>query len=159
MNIGNTLPLSDSSYYKSILIIVHGKEREKMGFEEFITLIKDWGELTDEVSAIILVGSYARGTYKPTSDIDFVILTTEKDELVSKPDIFNRFGKAQKINVEHYGVVTSIRIWYEDSFEVEYGITDIDWISIPLDSGTHRTLNDGYRVIVDKLDCFSQIEL
>lgn len=129
-----------------------------MEFDEFIASIKNWGELSEEINAIVLVGSYARGTAKQSSDIDLVIITTEKEKLLSNSYVFNQFGKPMKTSREYYGAVTSIRIWYEDSFEVEYGITDINWISVPLDYGTHRVLSDGYRVIVDKLNCFNQIE-
>ncbi len=128
-----------------------------MTFDELIASIKNWGEAEADIKAIILVGSYARGTFKDSSDIDLVILTADKAKLISNSAIFHKFGSPEKTDIEYYGPVTSIRIWYENSFEVEYGITDMDWISLPLDKGTQRVLDDGFKIIVDKANNFKNI--
>lgn len=130
-----------------------------MCFEDFIAAIKKWGEAAEDINAIVLVGSYARGTNKTTSDIDLCILTNQKEGIVSNPSIFSQFGKPVKLDIEYYGVATSIRIWYENSFEVEYTIVDINWISLPLDSGTQQVLSNGYKIIVDKHGYFNDIRL
>jgi len=96
---------------------------------------------------------------KETSDIDLCILTTEKSEIISNLNIFYQFGNSEKVNIEYYGAVTSIRVWYRNGFEVEYGIAEISWIDRPLDSGTHQVLSDGYKIIVDKCDYFKDINL
>ena len=49
---------------------------------------------------------------------------------------------------EYYGACTSIRVWYEDGREVEFGIVEPPWISMPLDNGTYRVLSDGYKIII-----------
>ena len=41
---------------------------------------------------------------------------------------------------EYYGACTSIRVWYEDGREVEFGIVEPPWISMPLDNGTYRVV-------------------
>ena len=51
---------------------------------------------------------------------------------------------------EYYGACTSIRVWYEDGREVEFGIVEPPWISMPLDNGTYRVLSDGYKIIIHK---------
>lgn len=130
-----------------------------MKFDDFIDRVKEWGENTSSIDSIVLVGSYARGTNKPTSDIDLCILTTEKDELISDTDVFSEFGEVQRKTEEYYGAVTSIRIWYKDGFEVEYGIAEPSWIDQPLDAGTHQVLIDGYKVLIDKYGKFENIEL
>jgi len=52
--------------------------------------------------------------------------------------------------VESYGKVTSIRVWYFDNLEVEYGITGEDWISLPLDAGTRQVIQDGMEVVFER---------
>lgn len=130
-----------------------------MNFQTFITEIKKWGEQTPFINTIILVGSYARGTEKPTSDIDLCILSTEKEKILNDPSIFNQFGKPSDFQIEYYGAMTSIRMWYQDGFELEYGIADMSWIASPLDSGTRQVLLDGYKVILDKTNAFEHIEI
>lgn len=128
-----------------------------MNYIKFIKDITEWGYIEDFIEAIVLVGSYARGTNKPTSDIDLCILTSNKQEILDNPDVFKRFGDIKRIETEYYGAVTSLRIWYVDGFEVEYGLALPSWIFVPLDEGTQNVLDDGYQVLVDKYDYFKNI--
>ena len=50
-------------------------------------------------------------------------------------------------------------MWYGDGKEVEFGIVEPSWISIPLDSGTIKVLSDGYKLIVDKKKYFEKLEI
>lgn len=34
--------------------------------------------------------------------------------------------------------------------EIEFGMVDPSWISLPLDSGTRKVLTEGYKIIIDK---------
>lgn len=127
-------------------------------FDVFISKVKRWGEQSKEINAIILVGSYARGTHSKSSDIDLVILTNDKENMISNPMFINQFGKQSKMGIEYYGAVTSIRVFYEEGFEVEFGIAEISWIAQPLDSGTRQILDEGYKVIIDKGNYFESIK-
>lgn len=129
-----------------------------MNFENFCEFIKKIATENENIRAVILVGSYAKGTYNSNSDIDLCILAYDKEKMLSDSGIFRHFGNVTKENIEYYGVVTSLRFFYENSFEVEYGITDMNWISKPLDSGTKRVLRDGHKVIIDKDGYFEEIK-
>lgn len=122
----------------------------------FLDEILNWGENDASIDAVILVGSYARGTQTNDSDVDLVILTPQKTELVSDPVFIHRFGKAEKVSVERWGACTSIRVFYDD-MEVEFGIVEPSWLDVPLDAGTRRTLTDGYQVILDKKGYFDNL--
>lgn len=63
------------------------------------------------------------------------------------------------MQTEYYGECTSVRVWYESGLEVEFGIVEPSWISLPLDNGTHKVLSDGYKVIVDKKNYLKNFEL
>jgi len=52
--------------------------------------------------------------------------------------------------VEDWGLVTSLRVYYEDGLEVEYGVTSSQWVNLPLDAGTRRVIADGMQILVDK---------
>ena len=66
-----------------------------------------------------MVGSYAKGTYIETSDIDLVIITSNKEEMLKNQEFINLFGDVNKSQIEYYGACTSIRVWYMDGKEVE----------------------------------------
>ena len=59
------------------------------------------------VQALLVVGSCARGTARPDSDIDLVILTTRKAELLRAETFPARFGrvlrdrKSTRLNSSH----------------------------------------------------------
>jgi PhzF family phenazine biosynthesis protein len=139
------------------VISISGKLHNQ--FQEFITKIENWAQEENAIESIILVGSYARNAQKASSDIDFVIITPEKNRLVEQPDILEQFGVIGKKEIEYWGACTSLRVWYKNSYEVEFGFVEPSWISQPLDGGTHRVLSDGYQVIVDKLGYFNNLVL
>lgn len=127
--------------------------------EMMMKAIVEWVEKEPYIQALILVGSYAHGTNKETSDIDLCIITTRKEEIVEKPEFIEAFGRVQKKQIEYYGACTSVRVWYEEGQEVEFGIVEPSWISVPLDQGTRKVLNDGYIVFVDKEDYFTNLNI
>lgn len=128
-------------------------------FEEFISKLKEYAENSSHIESVLIVGSYARGTNKENSDIDIIIITSNKSEMVTEQLFTQAFGKVHKQQTEYYGACTSIRVWYGDGKEVEFGIVEPSWISIPLDSGTFKVLSDGYKLIVDKKKYFEKLEI
>lgn len=118
--------------------------------KQFLDKVMLWADQEEDVRAAVLVGSQARGTAREDSDVDLVILTREKERMVKEQDFVSVFGKVQKSQVEVYGRCTSVRVWYEDGMEVEYGLVDTDWADSPVDAGTAGVLLDGYQVLSDK---------
>lgn len=125
----------------------------------FLDKVKSCAKDNDMINAVVLVGSYAREEQRDDSDIDLVIISTTPKLLLEDEDFINDFGKVTKTQKEDYGRVTSIRVWYEDGMEVEFGITSPLWISKPLDEGTLKVLKDGYRVILDKRNYFINMNI
>ena len=124
---------------------------------DFLNELKEYAESASHIESVIIVGSYARGTNRENSDLDIVIITSRKSEMVENQDFVQRFGKVDRQQTEYYGACTSIRVWYEDGREVEYGIVETSWISLPLDAGTHRVLSDGHKIIIDKKGYFEGV--
>lgn len=127
--------------------------------EIFINKIKQWGTENTDIKSIIIVGSYAKGTNKATSDIDLIIITTNKDEMLNNQNFIELFGEVERTQTEYYGACTSVRVWYKNGPEVEFGLVTPDWIAQPLDKGTYRVLSDGYNIIIDKNKYFNDINL
>ena len=117
----------------------------------FLEKVRKWAAPQSNIKVILLVGSYARGQAHDESDIDLVMLTDEPEKDLQVPSFAGTFGSIDRIEKEYWGRVTSFRIWYQDGFEVELGITTPDWIfDDPLDAGTLRTITGGAEVVTDK---------
>lgn len=125
----------------------------------FLAQLKQWAAEDPGITALLIVGSYARGANKPDSDLDLVILTSRKAEMVQNHSFVNRFGDVERQQTEEYGACTSVRAWYRDGREIEFGLVEPSWASVPLDSGTHRVLSDGYLVLTDKEGLFTDLKL
>ncbi|MEG0614062.1 MAG: nucleotidyltransferase domain-containing protein [Clostridium sp.] len=127
--------------------------------EKFLKEIEEWGKNDLYIQSVILVGSYARGTNKETSDIDICLITSNKETMIENQDFTKIFGHVERKQTEYYGKCTSIRVWYKEGPEIEFGIVDPSWIETPLDLGTYKALSDGYKVIIDKNHYFSDLDI
>jgi uncharacterized protein len=121
-----------------------------MKIENFLAQVRQWAEQQSDVQGVLLVGSHAQGAARPDSDVDLIILThSPKRHLESMP-LGEDFGAVSKCQVEDWGKVTSLRVWYEDGLEVEYGFALPEWAEQPLDAGTRQVIADGMRILFDR---------
>ena len=111
--------------------------------ETFLREVADWAPSRDDILALGLVGSQARGTAGPDSDVDLIILAREPQALLGDTCWITLFGEVKDWQVEDYGRVQSLRVWYQGGLEVEYGLTDAGWAAQPLDPGTRQVVSDG----------------
>ncbi len=121
-----------------------------MELQNFLTRIATWAAEQRDIQGVILVGSYARGTARPDSDVDLVILTVEPERYINSCAFAEKFGAISQWQKEDWGAVTSMRVWYQDGLEVEYGITLPSWAALPLDPGTLQVVSDGMQIIFDR---------
>ena len=126
--------------------------------ENFINALKDFSANTSYIESVIIVGSYARGTNKESSDLN-IIITPNKSEMDRNQDFVQSFGEVYKKQTEYYGACTSIRVWYKNGPEVEFEIVEPSWIEKPLDTGTSKVLSDGCKIVIDKKDYFENLIL
>ena len=117
---------------------------------QFLKYISQWASIQSDIQAIALVGSHASGTATGTSDVDLVIITDDPNQYLDNLLWTERFGTVHKQQVEKYGLVTSIRVWYEDGLEVEYGIANEVWAAEPLDKGTQQVIADGMGILFER---------
>lgn len=124
----------------------------------FLSAVKEWAARHEDIKGVLLVGSFARGTAREDSDVDLVILTTEPQRYIDSVAFAEEFGTIVKWQREDWGKVTSMRVWYQDGLEVEYGITRPDWAAPPLDPGTRRVIADGVQVIYGRDGALGNLE-
>ena len=116
---------------------------------QLIDQIVEWGINTHIVSAICLVGSYARGDARQNSDFDLIILSEDPQILITDQKWRNSFGEIEKSSIEDWGILKSVRTFYKDGTEIEFGITSLDWATVPLDPGTLKVVTDGMKILYD----------
>jgi predicted nucleotidyltransferase len=117
--------------------------------DELLNWIADWGRSDSRITAVILVGSHARGAATPTSDVDLVILTDDPPRLLGEHEWARSLGSVRRWQDEDWGVVRSRRVWYADGLEVEFGFALPAWLAEPLDEGTRNVVQRGFRVVYD----------
>lgn len=128
-------------------------DRERIS--SFLTQVSDWAARQPDILALALVGSHARGAATETSDVDLVILAQDPSRYLEDQGWLEQFGLAQSVQLEPYGKLTSIRVWYADGLEVEYGLTGEEWAADPLDPGSRRVMEGGMRVLFERGDLLS----
>jgi predicted nucleotidyltransferase len=116
---------------------------------EFLGQISIWASSRSEVTAITLVGSYARGDAHPDSDVDLVIILENRKSLIDDNKWPQLFGVINIQSWEDWGKVQSLRVHYESGLEVEFGLVDETWLASPIDEGTRSVLMHGVVVIYD----------
>ncbi|MFJ5762546.1 nucleotidyltransferase domain-containing protein [Neobacillus sp. NPDC093182] len=131
--------------------------KKKVDF--FLENFKEWSEQETNIKGVAVVGSFARGDFHSNSDVDLTIISTNKDlTLESIKNDFN-FGNIESSTLEEWGILTSLRIFYNNGLEVEYGVVTDQWVKEPLDEGTKNVVKNGFKVVTEKEDIFFSIRM
>src|SRR6266545_5072717 len=119
--------------------------------QTFLAELAAWAASHDDIAAVALVGSYARGAARPDSDVDVVILANDPRRYLDDTQWIEHFGAAGPPEREDYGMVQSLRVTYRDGLEVEFGLTVPQWAGTEgLEAGTREVVSDGCRIIFDR---------
>ena len=122
-----------------------------MELPSFLDAVSRWAESREGVVGLALIGSHARNAARPDSDVDLTVLCEDLEALVNDQDWAALFGEIREIGTERYGPTRSVRVFYEGGLEVEFGIAEVSWATVPLDSGTRRVIADGIRILYDPI--------
>jgi predicted nucleotidyltransferase len=117
--------------------------------QNLLDKVIEWASSQGTIVGVALVGSYARGAAKPDSDIDLVILSSEVEDLINNRSWLEKFAQVKSCDIEDWGLVTSLRVHYQDGKEVEFGLASPRWVSLPLDAGTQRVIKEGIKILFD----------
>ncbi|MCA9726230.1 MAG: nucleotidyltransferase domain-containing protein [Candidatus Eisenbacteria bacterium] len=110
--------------------------------------VVDWATETPAVVGVAVVGSHARGTARPDSDVDLVLICDDPARILTGDWIW-RFGAVRSVAHEDYGALQSLRVFFDGDLEVEFGITGRNWAALPLDPGTRSVIMGGVRILYD----------
>lgn len=124
--------------------------------QSILAEVARWAANRGDISAVALVGSWARGTARDDSDIDLMLLTP--DPLLFRQDNrwlneidWHSIGSAIAAwRDADYGIVWSRHVQLADNTEIEFGFGPLTWASVdPIDPGTFQVINDGCRILFD----------
>ena len=118
--------------------------------EIFLDEFVNWASSQPDILGVALVGSYARNAATTSSDVDLVILARDPQSYLQDQTWVHQFGEPSRLQMEDYGALTSLRVWYADGGEIEFGLTDENWAAIPLDEGTRQVIAGGMRVLFER---------
>jgi len=120
---------------------------------------KAWAAQRDGIQGAALVGSFARGNFHSGSDVDLVIIVDDQAAILSAVRNEFNYGEITRWALEEWGILTSLRAYYTNGLEVEYGVVTSVWCSEPLDGGTKQVVANGFKVILDKGAVFEPVEV
>lgn len=115
-----------------------------------------WARGEPGCRALALVGSWARDAARPDSDLDLMLLATDRDRWAGDDrwlrQALDELGfPSAATSPEAYGVTLAWRVRLAPQMEVELGIADTLWARLdPVDAGTRRVVTDGLKPLVDK---------
>ena len=120
-----------------------------MNFEHLRALLSEWAQSHELVAAVGIVGSYARGSQRPDSDVDVVLIANDPGDLLGETSWVDRFGTLKSSAPEDYGLVQSLRCFYRDGGEIEFGVAGREWCEPPIDIRTADVMRDGMLIVYD----------
>lgn len=120
---------------------------EPVDIEPFLERVSQWALRHPEIAAVSLVGSYARNDATPSSDIDLILRVDDPATFIRDPAWISALGTVIRSHVEDWGRVQSVRVWYEEGPEVEFGVTDRGWGEDPEDRATLAVIEAGHRIV------------
>lgn len=114
--------------------------------EQLLKDVARWASNQGDILAVALVGSHARGSATPDSDVDLVILAQDPGRYLRVNTWVRLFGRPVRHTVEDYGALTSLRVLYDNQLQIEYGIAGEKW---PLDESAQTVIASGMKVLFD----------
>jgi predicted nucleotidyltransferase len=130
--------------------------------EQILSPVTAWARSRSDILALAIVGSWARGTAQPGSDIDLVLLVPEplsfRYDEQWLGEIAWRDARIAQWHDADYGKVWSRHVQLEPPCEIEFTFCAPSWAAIdPLDATTTGVVSGGCRVLLDKSRLFEKL--
>lgn len=125
--------------------------------QTFLDQLSSWTAGQSQLSGVLLVGSQARSASRPDSDVDLVLLAVDPQIYLKNIEWAADFGSVSRHALEDWGKLTSVRVWYQNGLEVEFGFANQSWITSPMDPGSRQVLAAGYRILFERHSLISKV--
>jgi hypothetical protein len=122
-----------------------------------VSAVADWAICREDIRAMALVGSWARGDPHQESDVDLLLISDRADEYRARQEWLAEidfesagYGVASSKDAS-YGVVWSCHVAMLPTAMVELTFARRSWAQADtVDAGTRRVVKDAFRIIIDK---------
>jgi predicted nucleotidyltransferase len=125
--------------------------------DALMTAVADWAEKRDDIRAMAVVGSWARGRPRSTSDLDLLLLTSRASDYRRRRKWlagidFRKAGfRLRSSEGASYGAVWSLHVHLRPIADVELTFAECAWANTnPIDAGTRSVVTGGFRIIFDQ---------
>ncbi|HEV3238478.1 MAG TPA: nucleotidyltransferase domain-containing protein, partial [Gemmataceae bacterium] len=122
-----------------------------------VSAVADWSIDHEDIRAMALVGSWARGNPHQGSDIDLLLLSDRADEYrrsqkwLTEIDFDGAGYRVLSSEDANYNVVWSRHIALLPAGKVEITFAQCSWARIdPVDDGTRSVVKEAFQIIFDK---------
>jgi len=134
---------------------IHDYAPTQLGRDK-INEVTRWFEKQEDVQVVLLIGSYAREDENIDSDIDFIILADDTEKWLENTSWVKTFGPLLSMNLEEFESVRALRVYYQDSNELEFGFVNKEWFDKPYVESTSEAMNSGMKVLLNKNDSLGE---
>lgn len=119
--------------------------------EGFLQQIVRWAERRSDIGGLLLVGSWARGTARPDSDVDLMFLVEDPGAFRTDTGWMAQIGlEVSQWRDEDYGAAWSRHVYLENGSRLELSFGTSEWAKTdPVDAGTFGVISDGGRILYD----------
>ena len=126
-------------------------EERRIEVRELLARVDAWAARRPDVVAVALVGSWARSRPRMGSDVDLVVLTTDKPTYLRDEPWVAELGGNRIIRTRDWGpLYTERRFVLPSGREVEFGIAPPSWATHTPDPNVSDDVRDGgLRAIYD----------
>jgi uncharacterized protein len=126
--------------------------------------VANWAIARDDIRAMALLGSWARGDPRPSSDLDLLLLSELVPDYqhcgtwLTKIDFQNAGFQLRSSESAIYGVVWSQHLHLVPAAEVELTFARCSWASTdPVDNGTRAVVKDAFQIIFDRDEILAKL--
>jgi uncharacterized protein len=126
------------------------------------TAVANWAIEQHDIRAMAMLGSWVRGTPRPTSDLDLLLLSDVASDYqrcrrwLTEIDFQNAGFRLRCSESAIYGVVWSQHVHLLPAAEVE--LITCSWASTdPIDNGTRLVLQDALQIILDRDELLTKL--
>ena len=128
-----------------------------MSIAPLLAIVMEWAKSRADVLALALIGSHARAAAHDGSDVDLLLLVLDpagfRADAAWLAEIQWSCGGLSVAGWRDatYGAVWSRHVTFADGSEIEFSFGAASWADIsPVDPGTRRVVDDGWRVLLDR---------
>jgi predicted nucleotidyltransferase len=125
--------------------------------DALMTVVAGWARTRDDIRAMALVGSWARGRPHRGSDLDLLLLSERpadyrgRRKWLREIDFRAAGFRPRSSTGATYGAVWSLHLHLHPAADVELTFAGRAWANTtPIDAGTRSVVMEGFRIILDK---------